>query len=185
MKKLLKKLVAGLSASLVFFGSNVYAAEGFLTYNGINIGVIIGVVLIVLVLLLGYKMDSADKKDDESPDKKKDNSGSLDNLPESAFNLVGTIEFNNLNYQFVPNKSKVVVTDSENNVQKEYDVVVKGDVNGNGAITVTDVVMTAYYSLESIDLDNLEALAADENGNGKVTVTDVYLIAMKALEGGN
>ena len=81
MKKLLKKLVAGLSASLVFFGSNVYAADGFLTYNGINIGVIIGVVLIVLVLLLGYKMDSADKKDDESPDKKKDNSGSLDNLP--------------------------------------------------------------------------------------------------------
>ena len=106
------------------------------------------------------------------------------NQVELAGNL-GTIQINNLNYQFVPNKSKVIVTDNNNMVQKEYDVVVKGDVNGNGAITVTDVVMTAYYSLESIELDNLEALAADENNNGKVTVTDVYLIAMKALEGGN
>lgn len=97
-------------------------------------------------------------------------------------NNVGTLEFDLGNYSYVPNKGIVRVTD-DNETQKEYKIIVKGDVSGNGVITVTDVVRAAYYSLESIELDEDEVMAADVNSNNAVTVTDVYLIAMKALEG--
>ena len=96
---------------------------------------------------------------------------------------VGTLEFDTKDYTKVPNKAKVIVTDNDQ-IQKEYDVIVKGDINGNSAITVTDVILAAYASLDSIELDELEELAADINSNGKITVTDVYLIAVQALEGG-
>ena len=99
-------------------------------------------------------------------------------------NDLGTLEIDANNRNKVPNKARILVKDN-GEVQKEYDVVVKGDINNNGAITVTDVILAAYYSLESIELDEYEILAADINNNKKVTVTDVYLIAMKALEGGN
>ena len=97
-------------------------------------------------------------------------------------NNFGTLVFNTGSYNKVPNKASIIVTDN-GETQKEYKVIVKGDINGNGAITVTDVVMAAYYSLESIDLDQEEGMAADVNSNGAVTVTDVYMIAMRALEG--
>ncbi len=96
-------------------------------------------------------------------------------------NNLGTLSFNFNNYENVPNKAKVIITDN-NQVQKEYQVIVKGDINGSGSVTVTDVVLAANYSLESIELDQYEQMAADANSNNSVTVTDVYLIAMKALD---
>ena len=97
-------------------------------------------------------------------------------------NNFGTLTFELGNYEYVPNKAIVRVTDN-NAARKEYRVIVKGDVNNNGAITVTDVVKAAYYSLEVIELDEYEVMAADINNSNTITVTDVYLIAMKSLEG--
>ena len=95
---------------------------------------------------------------------------------------MGTLVFELGNYDKVPNKAIVKVTENDETL-KEYKVIVRGDVNSNGAITVTDVVMTAYYALDSIELDEDQVMAADANGNNLITVTDVYMIAMKALEG--
>ena len=95
---------------------------------------------------------------------------------------MGTLVFELGNYDKVPNKAIVKVTENDETL-KEYKVIVRGDVNSNGAITVTDVVMTAYYALDSIELDADQVMAADANGNNLITVTDVYMIAMKALEG--
>ena len=55
-----------------------------------------------------------------------------------------------------------------------------GDANGNGTITVTDAVITAFYVLER----NPEPFffnAADVNKDGNITVTDVTRIAWMVL----
>ena len=74
MRKKVKKLLAGLASSFMFFGSNVYAAtpEGATSGGGFNFGAVIGAVLIVLVLLLGYKMDKSSEGSDKEPKPKKD-----------------------------------------------------------------------------------------------------------------
>lgn len=55
-----------------------------------------------------------------------------------------------------------------------------GDVNGDGKVTITDVVLTASYILGN-DLDTFVFPAADMNGDGEITVTDVVLIARLVL----
>ncbi len=97
-------------------------------------------------------------------------------------NNLGTLVFGLGNYENVPNGAVVSVTDN-NTTQKEYHVIVKGDVNNNGAITVTDVAMSAYYALDSLELSEYQEMAADINNNNVVTVTDVNMIAIRALEG--
>ncbi len=97
-------------------------------------------------------------------------------------NNLGTLVYNFGNHENVPNGAVVSVTDN-NATQKEYHVIVKGDVNNNGAITVTDVAMSAYYALDSLNLSEYQEMAADINNNNVVTVTDVNMIAIRALEG--
>ncbi len=81
MRKKVKKLLLGLTSSMIFFGSNVYAATGDVASSGgLSIGAIIGVVLVVLVLLLGYKMDKAAEESDNNKEKK--NEKSIKNLEE-------------------------------------------------------------------------------------------------------
>ena len=52
-------------------------------------------------------------------------------------------------------------------------VVLKGDANGDGALTNADVtrLMAAYSG--KITLDALDAFAADANGDGKITNADI------------
>ena len=78
MRNKLKKLLLGLTSSMIFFGSNVYAAVGDISSSGISVGAIIGVVLVVLVLLLGYKMDKAAEESEK--DKEKKDGKSIKNL---------------------------------------------------------------------------------------------------------
>ncbi len=100
-------------------------------------------------------------------------------------NNLGTLVFDLGNYSRVPNGAIVRVTD-EDETQKEYRVIVKGDVNGNASLTITDAIEAAYYSLNAKELDQYAQMAADINNSNSVTITDVYLIAKAALEqGGN
>ncbi len=55
-----------------------------------------------------------------------------------------------------------------------------GDVNGSGAVTVTDVVLTAQYVLEQNPQPFIFE-AADVNADGNITVTDVTRIAWMVL----
>lgn len=55
-----------------------------------------------------------------------------------------------------------------------------GDVNGDGIVTVTDVVLTIQAVLD-LDPDPFIFEAADVNGDGDITVTDVVLIARMVL----
>lgn len=55
-----------------------------------------------------------------------------------------------------------------------------GDVNGDGRVTVTDVVVAAQYVL-GLNPDPFVFEAADMTGDGEITVTDVVLIARIVL----
>lgn len=55
-----------------------------------------------------------------------------------------------------------------------------GDVNGDGEVTVTDIVLTIQYILD-MNPDPFIVDAADVNGDGDITVTDVVLIARMVL----
>lgn len=82
----------------------------------------------------------------------------------------------------VGTNSKITVKEAEE-LKKEYLIILKGDVDGNGRITVTDVVKTAYAALGENIFNEFETIAADIDENARVTVTDVVKIAYRALEG--
>lgn len=83
--------------------------------------------------------------------------------------------------------TKSVVQVLNNDVEmKKYTVVVKGDVDSNGRITVTDVLETASAALQAKTFDDIEFIAADLDDSERITVTDVLEIANRALvQGGS
>ena len=56
-------------------------------------------------------------------------------------------------------------------------IVVTGDVNGDGRITITDVVKLQRYTVGACELDEAAMMAGDLNGNGRITITDVVQAA--------
>jgi len=56
-----------------------------------------------------------------------------------------------------------------------------GDVNGDGRVDVTDVIITVKYCLDLVDLTEAQLTRADVNGDGTVDVRDVALIMFYAL----
>jgi hypothetical protein len=94
------------------------------------------------------------------------------------------------NYTIVLKNSRVTTTaDREvilDDATCELTIVpfVAGDANGNGEITVTDVVSTAMFIL-NYETASFDLLAADMNGDGEVTVTDVVMIARMVQNGGH
>ena len=56
-------------------------------------------------------------------------------------------------------------------------IVVTGDVNGDGRITITDVVKLQNKVAGASKLTGAYALAGDINGDGKITITDVVQAA--------
>lgn len=59
--------------------------------------------------------------------------------------------------------------------------IIKGDVNNDGKVTVTDVVTTARYIL-NYNPEPFVFEAADMNGDSKMTITDVVKIANLVLD---
>ena len=97
-------------------------------------------------------------------------------------NNVGILGFDIKTTLNVGTSSKITVKEAEE-LKKEYVIILKGDVDGNGCVTVTDVVKTAYAALGENIFDEYETIAADIDENNRVTVTDVVKIAYRALEG--
>lgn len=97
-------------------------------------------------------------------------------------NNVGILGFDIKTTLNVGTNSKITVKEAEE-LKKEYVIILKGDVDGNGRITVTDVVKAAYAALGENIFNEFETIAADIDENARVTVTDVVKIAYRALEG--
>ena len=57
----------------------------------------------------------------------------------------------------------------------QYRVVVVGDVNGDGKLTITDIVKLNLHMLKIEELDEFTSKAADITGDEKITITDVTI----------
>jgi hypothetical protein len=66
-----------------------------------------------------------------------------------------------------------------------YTVVVTGDINGDGTISVTDMVSAKAQILGKSKLSGAHLTAADTNGDGTVSITDFVQIKAKILGKGN
>ncbi len=55
-------------------------------------------------------------------------------------------------------------------------VIVTGDVNGDGVISITDLVQINNHLLKKAELSGAAAIAADVNADGTVSITDLVLV---------
>ena len=67
-------------------------------------------------------------------------------------------------------------------VKQTLTVVVTGDVNGDGKITITDLVQINSHLLKKNELSGANGAAADVNGDGKITITDLVQINSHLLK---
>ncbi len=72
-----------------------------------------------------------------------------------------------------------------NTVKASYTIIVTGDVNGDGGITVTDMIAVKAAILKKSSLSGAYKTAADTNGDGNITITDFIQIKAKILGKGN
>ena len=64
---------------------------------------------------------------------------------------------------------------------KVYTAIVKGDINGDGKITITDVVRCNLYNVNIKVPNEIEKIAADVSGNGKISITDVVRLKLASV----
>lgn len=94
----------------------------------------------------------------------------------------------NMEYQ-IYNKSGNLASDSEiiytgmkvENENGAYKTVVKGDLNGDGKITITDLVKAKRHAVNIEVLSDEFLKALDLNGDGKVTITDLVIIKLASV----
>ncbi|MBR1884595.1 MAG: hypothetical protein IJ809_06720 [Clostridia bacterium] len=61
-------------------------------------------------------------------------------------------------------------------VLAKYDVVIKGDVNGDAKITASDYVIIKNFIMGTSNLEKVQTDGADVNKDGKITASDYVLI---------
>lgn len=64
---------------------------------------------------------------------------------------------------------------------KFYKIAVKGDLNGDGKITITDLVKAKLHSVGIKLLEDEVLKSADVNGDGKVSITDIVIINLTTV----
>ena len=76
----------------------------------------------------------------------------------------------------------VVQLMSNGKVVSEWTVVVTGDLNGDGEVTVSDMLAVKSHVLNKSKLTGAKALAADTNGDGYISITDFIQIKAHVLK---
>ena len=72
-----------------------------------------------------------------------------------------------------------------NTVKASYTVIVTGDTNGDGNITVTDMIAIKAHVLKKSTLSGVYASAADTNGDDGISITDFIQVKAKILGKGS
>ncbi|MCI9177468.1 MAG: hypothetical protein HFJ28_02575 [Clostridia bacterium] len=112
-------------------------------------------------------------------------------------NMIRNIPLNLEVNEFMKNistKKEVIIKDKNQNIlngtakigtgmkayigDKQYTFVVKGDIDGNGMLNLTDLAKICLHCIEKEPLTNEYLEAADIDGNNKVTVTDLAKIKL-------
>ncbi len=74
----------------------------------------------------------------------------------------------------------VVLMDGDT-VKETITIVVAGDINGDGRISITDMLAVKSHILGISALENAQALAADLSADGKITITDFVRVKAQIL----
>lgn len=61
---------------------------------------------------------------------------------------------------------------------QEYTIIVKGDIDGNGKISITDLVKAKLFISHIETPNEIEELSTDINGDGKLSVTDLVKLKL-------
>ena len=69
----------------------------------------------------------------------------------------------------------VLVAEGEENY-KLYKIVVKGDINKDGIIDVSDILQLNQYRLEKVELDEEQKIVADVDENNEININDIFII---------
>ncbi len=90
----------------------------------------------------------------------------------------GIIEFSSNGHFVGPYSTcaKIVVKDAQGNIIREYQIVIFGDVDNNGHITVKDVDKIRNYIDKSEELIGAKLKAADLNRDNEVDEQDIEMI---------
>lgn len=98
----------------------------------------------------------------------------------------GVIEISEKDGIKISDKNKICKTGMKVKITKEkesveYTLVVVGDNNGDGKITITDVVRANLYLTHLKELQGEFAKAVDINNDGRVTITDIVKVKLKSV----
>lgn len=65
--------------------------------------------------------------------------------------------------------------------EKTFDIIVYGDVDGNGKLTAMDLMMTKHHLLQKTKLEGLPLAAADSDRNNECTAADLLALKQAVL----
>ncbi len=70
-------------------------------------------------------------------------------------------------------------------VKQSLTIIVAGDVNGDGSITISDMISVKGHLLGNKTLEGSAAMAADYNGDGSITISDFVWLKSYILNDGD
>src|SRR5690554_602991 len=72
----------------------------------------------------------------------------------------------------------IVIKDDDGNINDRVHIVLKGDTNGDGRITINDIaIATNIINKTNNSIIGARLLAAEINGDGRITINDIALIS--------
>ncbi len=78
-----------------------------------------------------------------------------------------------------------VVTISSGNESKNYNIVIRGDINGDNAINIVDLLLVQKHILSKGSLNGVKYYAGDTNYDNVINIVDLLLIQKHILGKGN
>ena len=103
--------------------------------------------------------------------------------PKAAYNAVMAVKVPTGGSSQTPSDPSTPPTTTENPSVTQPPVleIVKGDADGNGAVTVADVVKLMQHLIGKVTLSGDNAKAADMNDDGKISILDLIKLKNKLL----
>lgn len=63
----------------------------------------------------------------------------------------------------------------------QYTLIINGDIDGNGKISITDLVRLKLFTVSILVPSSIEKVAADMNGDGRITITDLVKLNLNVV----
>lgn len=105
-------------------------------------------------------------------------------LNEFKSNIISKVDYQIIdkNGNAITDETVLVSTGMKLKTQKqEYILIVKGDIDGNGRINLTDLVKANLYNTHILSPNEIEKISADVSGDGKITITDVVQFKLASV----